>query len=822
MVSSTVIVNSPGFTRGGFLPGNPGWIDGCAGVFVEALGRLVSRDWLHGIIPWWNPYSGVGMPLAGEYQPAAFFLPFVLYLALPNGLLLMKCTLQIIAGLATYSLLKKIKIDPRVALVGGLLYAFNGTYAWASDGPSEPLAFLPLALYGVECAREGRWGWLAVGLSYLMLAGFPETAYLLGLLVLSWAILRFFQVHEHKARYVKNIIVAGAVAGLIASPQLLSFATYLPYADIGSHAGLNDGALPPEAWSMLFFPYINGTFFYASQFDAWYSLGGFLGVILPFCALLSLGGRKDARLRWLLFGVAILFIGKQGNLAPFVWIVDHVPEAAHTVFYRLCEPVIEASLIFLTCFALDDIFNGYWKKNKYVLILLSIFTTLLGVIIYLDIPMIKNIYPNSYGPISSIQYSVGSIVLGLVSLSILSVLYLKKVSPKAIAFYIVFVSVVLFAFPLLSARVQRPLDTAFLQTLRDETKDFQRFATLGPVEPNYGAYFGIPSINFNAIPTPQNWIHRLRKDFGNGLDPVTFDGLFPQDSSGGPFLQHAALFRPQVFEAFAVSALVTQHDGLMVAPYVTEGRSGDGRALTPEKPSIVFDIRRWKRLSAQKIALQLGTYFHQSNGVLELSFCSAVACADGRLELKNANDNAFTTLNLDKPIPDQAERLSISLSGATQGVMLWGSAQKGEFWPSLKVEPVEAEKELVLVKRGEIGDIYRFRNPAPYFAVDPACNAQFKTRETLVVSCSKPAQLVRHELMMPGWSVTVNGRGQAIENYDGIFQKILLSEGRNAVTFHFEPPFAKFSFLLSFCGLVAVFLAFWRHNKPRKAGMDPL
>lgn len=61
--------------EGGLLPGLPGWIDGCAGVIVQALGHLVASDWRQGIVPWWNPYSGVGMPLAGEYQPAAFFSP---------------------------------------------------------------------------------------------------------------------------------------------------------------------------------------------------------------------------------------------------------------------------------------------------------------------------------------------------------------------------------------------------------------------------------------------------------------------------------------------------------------------------------------------------------------------------------------------------------------------------------------------------------------------------------------------------------------------------------------------------------------------------
>src|ERR1700733_5482198 len=46
------------------LRGFPGWVDGNAGVTTQALGKLAAEDWLHGTVPWWNPYSGVGLPLA--------------------------------------------------------------------------------------------------------------------------------------------------------------------------------------------------------------------------------------------------------------------------------------------------------------------------------------------------------------------------------------------------------------------------------------------------------------------------------------------------------------------------------------------------------------------------------------------------------------------------------------------------------------------------------------------------------------------------------------------------------------------------------------
>ena len=62
-------------------------LDPNSGFTMQALGRVAAVSWLRGVVPWWNSYSGVGMPLAGEYQPAAFS-PLTLLLALPNGVAL--------------------------------------------------------------------------------------------------------------------------------------------------------------------------------------------------------------------------------------------------------------------------------------------------------------------------------------------------------------------------------------------------------------------------------------------------------------------------------------------------------------------------------------------------------------------------------------------------------------------------------------------------------------------------------------------------------------------------------------------------------------
>src|SRR6185436_6121853 len=69
--------------EGGWIRGVP-YIDPNAGFTTQALGTRAALDWLAGSVPWWNPYSGVGLPLAAEYQAGAFF-PLTALLLLPSG-----------------------------------------------------------------------------------------------------------------------------------------------------------------------------------------------------------------------------------------------------------------------------------------------------------------------------------------------------------------------------------------------------------------------------------------------------------------------------------------------------------------------------------------------------------------------------------------------------------------------------------------------------------------------------------------------------------------------------------------------------------------
>jgi hypothetical protein len=169
-------------------------------VSTQALGRHAAWQWLHGSVPWWNHYSGIGLPLAAEYQAGAFF-PLTFLLLLPYGTAWMQLGLQIIAGLGTYGLLRQLGVGRMAATAGGLLYAFNGTLAWFAHAPAAPVPFLPWMLWGVEriygSVRESAppaWGMLALSMALVLGRELSRDRVLERIAGVAWTVLRGAQL----------------------------------------------------------------------------------------------------------------------------------------------------------------------------------------------------------------------------------------------------------------------------------------------------------------------------------------------------------------------------------------------------------------------------------------------------------------------------------------------------------------------------------------------------------------------------------------------------------------------------------------------------
>ncbi|HWE67265.1 MAG TPA: hypothetical protein VG298_11545, partial [Acidimicrobiales bacterium] len=339
------------------------------GITAQTLGHLVALTWLHGHVPWWNPFEGLGSPLAGEMQSGAFFPPTLL-LYFSNGQIWSHALVEVVAGLSTYFLLSRLGLGRLPALAGGIAFALNGTYSWFSHAPANPVAFLPLLLLGIEFAaaraRQQRplgWCTIALALALSVYAGFPETAYIDGVLAALWLIVRAVQLGRARGRFVLKAMAGVATGLLLAAPLLVAFVDYLPSAFLGGHNGSFAAAdLPHAALPQTVMPYVYGSINTFSGHDAtgllsviWGNTGGYLTASLVVLGLIGLAGPRHRPLRIVLAAWTVLALGRSYNVAPLQHLVNALPGMGDVAFYRYANASWELAVIVLAAFGLDDV-----------------------------------------------------------------------------------------------------------------------------------------------------------------------------------------------------------------------------------------------------------------------------------------------------------------------------------------------------------------------------------------------------------------------------------------------------------------------------------
>ncbi len=748
----------------GWLPGLP-YIDGNAGFTMQALGHLAALDWLHGHIPWWNPYEGVGSPLAGEMQSGAFFPPTVL-LVFHQGVLFIQLGVELVTGWSTYFLVRRLGVGRTLSTAAGVAFGLCGTFAWLAHAPIRPVALLPLCLIGVEraieSARDGRrggWRVLAVALALSILAGFPETTFIDGLFVAWWAVLRLAGSGRGVWRAALARLAGGVAVGVaLAAPLLVAFADYLPYAYVGAHTGgLAGASLSPTGLSQLVLPYSLGPIFGFQSApggpDAisalWGGVGGFLSATVIAAGLVGLVGRRLRGLRlglgaWILVGLLRTF-----GFPPVVHLMGALPGLRLTAFFRYADPTWELAVVALAALGLDDI-SRHLTRRRVLVAAVSVTAALAVWAAATTWPLLADaVGVGGTHPGHRYLYPLVSLVAAVLALAVLTVGGLLAGSPPraprsfrssgsgspepvpeppgptprgsasdrtrrrgrlVMAAVVGMESVLLVGFTYLSAPAPATLQTGSVRWLQGHLGGY-RFLTLGPIQPNYGSFFGIAQANINDLPVPKAY----NSEIASRLDPNALPGVF----------------------------------------------SGGGR-INPAGPT-----------AAQELSTHLGAY--EAIGVRYV-----VEDADGR----DVQGQPF-------PAPG-----SSTWPAGPRLVYRDGFAEIWELPAAARVFSLRAV--------GGAGGSGQPGAPPP-----PGCTVEGSGWDTATVRCSRPTVLVRRVLFMPGWSATVDGRGTPVrsDRYDrptGLFQQVSLGPGTSTVRFTYLPPHEGWAVLVALVGLIAL------------------
>lgn len=501
-------------------------IDPNVGFITQALGHQAAIDLLHGHWPWWNYFQGLGQPLAGEMQSAALF-PLTLLFAMSSGLVWFHISLEVIAGVSTYFLARRISLPIFFATVAGMLFAINGTYAWLGNAVLNPVAFLPMLLLGVEmildsASSSSKRGWYiaAIALALSIYAGFPEVAYCDGLFAGAWAVVRIFSVPRAlRPRVLRRLGLGGLVGVVLALPALVPFQDFLKVAFVGSHAGAIDGAirLPKSSIPMLFDPYVYGTIFSNRNVaTVWGEIGGYFGASVVALALVGLFGARHRPLRlflalWTVAGL----LGSMGLFGVrFFW--NLIPLISSSSFPRYVMPSCEMAVVLLAAFGLYDFATSV--RAKRLLMTATIFMLVVvswGVVYAHSLNTALKLTPKAHTIFVGLQYLP---FIALVLFLLLGGFSKARVVQLLIALVVVGESVLLFFVPTAESPKQITVDYAPIHYLQANQGQY-RFLDFAVLYPNWGTQYGIKSLSAIDLPFPDAFKNFIEDRLYPGLKP---------------------------------------------------------------------------------------------------------------------------------------------------------------------------------------------------------------------------------------------------------------------------------------------------------------
>lgn len=809
---------------------NVGWTN-------QALGKLAAIDWLHGRIPWWNPYSGIGLPLAGEMQPAAMFLPFVLLLAFQNGIFWLELVLQSFAGLMTFALLRQMGFGRATSIVGALLYEFNGTFqAVPGETILNVIPFLPLLLLGIERARtsgdhsdsrknprEGRTAivLIACGIGGSILGGFPEAAYIDGLMALLWATFRLY-ADADRLRFIRRVAIGGILGLFIAGPQIIAFTDFAALTDIFQTHTIGNVFLNIHAMAQIIVPHIYGPLGTNLGNNLLLQIaggtGGYVGVLSLIFAAFGALTMRDRPIAVLLVIWILLSLGKMFGFEPVMTMMNALPFMKDTEFFRYSSPAWELAAVILIAGGLD---NPTPQIRTYlVAVVAGLF--LIGLCVALAWPWLPIWHWSSVNLAYMIRWIVMATAFQLAAIAFTTFIWLRIAGPRRQALLggtLVVYTMAMMMLPQLSGQPPGKIDWPAIKFLKSHL-GLQRFYTVGPIQPNYSAYFEIANINHNYLPVALNWSRYVETHLfpsAASQNGGIFWAPFPPMKVGTAI---ADLHRFATSYQFLGVRYVVADPGQQMSPSLTlpseaGQRSperlyrGDGLTWHLVAPAAFSHLGTITRISFFQ-----GNYGNTASGVLATTVCADDACSSGQRNLSQSADNSMFRIPLNPPLvikPGDQLTITVTHTSGNHPDALWLppappgkttlTTNSGEILPDrsllVSFDTQSNQTGFQRVYRDKLMSIWEQHGADPYYTTSgSSCSLQDQRRNALVATCTGAARLVRRELFMPGWHATVNAHQVAITPDHGIVQSIDLKQGRNRIAFHFTPPFEPVAWIL--------------------------
>ncbi len=241
-----------------------------------------------------------------------------------------------------------------------------------------------------------------------------------------------------------------------------------------------------------------------------------------------------------------LALGLTFGMPGLSWLYHVVPGLKRVAVYRYLDASWILSACVLAAFALDDLFATR-RRWPIAVAGLAIAAALVAEALRL---------PNDVAALLAQPFSRGAVVVAITSFVVIALVQALPVQRRALMLTALMLCETLawFVVPLLCYPRAGELELGSIQFLQAKL-GFQRFATLGPIPPNYGAYFSLASVNHNDMPVPDSWVAYVRDHLDSDTPAVVFDGNMRLNGTGGSATEQF-LHKRDAFSAIGVRYVV--------------------------------------------------------------------------------------------------------------------------------------------------------------------------------------------------------------------------------------------------------------------------
>jgi hypothetical protein len=339
---------------------------------ITPWAQVTHREYAHARWPLWNPFEGVGEPLAGNLQSGVFD-PLLLAVDLHPTTRVWDLTYLFVFALgavATYGFLRVLGIGILGSVTGAGAFTMCGFFAMdAGNGFVRVYAYLPLLFLTVELvARSSRLRWVAgmgAAVAGSIVAGMPESTFFVIAAAGGYAAYCAIRRPAGDRLPVLFRLACATVFGLaLASPLLLLFVQYLPLS-FNTH-GVAVGSRTGATGALLYWlvPFANG---YPTmprvpgfQYDR-----GWCGAAAATLGAVAAAAPKAMRRfgGWFFLVLSVVLLAKNHNVRYFQWI-GNLPGFNRSDSIAFAPPLIGFGVAVLAAIGIHALATGdvRWRR----------------------------------------------------------------------------------------------------------------------------------------------------------------------------------------------------------------------------------------------------------------------------------------------------------------------------------------------------------------------------------------------------------------------------------------------------------------------------